>query len=167
VPVRVLVADPKRCTGCMFCRTVCAMSRSGVGRPVLSRIRIVSSAEPGRYLPIVCQHCQDAPCVSVCPRKALGRDERLQRITVDYDRCISCKMCVAACPFGAVGFDADRDLVFKCDLCDGQPECVRFCFYGALTFELDYRQPCHNLHQAAHRATGGKALPNPALDRPD
>ncbi len=72
--------------------------------------------------------------MAVCPKEAIDRDQELDRIQVNYDLCIGCKMCVSACPFGAMGFDADRGRVFKCDLCDGDPQCVRFCDMKAVDY---------------------------------
>ena len=89
--------------------------------------------------------------MAVCPKKAIYRDDALERVMVDYDLCISCKMCVAACPFGAMGFDDDRHMVFKCDLCSGDPQCVRFCFPQALDFIADYRQHFPAVREAASR----------------
>jgi len=48
-------------------------------------------------------------------------------MVVDYDLCIGCKLCVAACPFGGMGIDVAQRKVMKCDLCDGEPYCVKFC----------------------------------------
>ena len=157
---RVLVANPKKCTGCGLCRIVCAMEKSGIGSPVRSRIRVVRLKREGQYLPVICQHCQDAPCMTVCPQKAIHRDDLLQKVTVDYDLCISCKMCLAACPFGAIGFDSERQTVFKCDHCNGDPKCVQYCFYEALEFVEDYRQQFPNIRIAAlqHAGRGGKQI---------
>jgi Fe-S-cluster-containing hydrogenase component 2 len=76
----------------------------------------------------------EAPCIAVCPKDALSRDETLGSVKLDYDLCIGCKMCVTACPFGGMGIDTVTNRVIKCDLCDGDPQCVRFCFPGALQF---------------------------------
>ena len=154
MPSRILVADPKKCTGCGMCRIVCAMTKSGIGNPIRSRIRVLWLNSPDCYLPVICQHCQDAPCMAVCPKKAIQRDDPMQKVMVDYDLCISCKMCMFACPFGAIGFDVDHQTVFKCDLCDGNPECVKYCFYEALNFVEDYRQQYPNIRQSAMRFTG-------------
>jgi Fe-S-cluster-containing hydrogenase component 2 len=70
---------------------------------------------------------------------AIARDETLGRVVIDYDRCIGCRMCVAVCPFGAIGFDSITRKVIKCDLCEGDPLCARFCSYGALEY-LDASQ---------------------------
>ncbi len=64
----------------------------------------------GLYIPMSCQQCQDAPCMIVCPVKAISRDEKLSRVMVDHNICIGCRSCVAVCPFGAMGFNViDRE----------------------------------------------------------
>ena len=70
--------------------------------------------------------------MAVCPVKAISRDQELNRITVNYDLCIGCRMCVAICPFGGMNFDESNRKVFNCDLCEGDPVCVRFCQHDAI-----------------------------------
>ena len=148
--IRLLDVDARKCTGCMLCRMVCAMVKTGVDRPDFSRIRILTSAE-NRYLPVACRHCEEAPCLAACPQKAITRDAKLGRVVVDYGLCISCRMCQAVCPFGAIGFDGDRQTVFKCDLCGGDPVCARYCFPGALQTLEDDRQADPQVREAAKR----------------
>jgi len=88
----------------------------------------------GWGVPITCQQCQDAPCMAICPTGAIYRDEELNRVMVDYHRCIGCRICVVACPFGAMDFDREARKVIKCDLCDGDPLCAKLCPYGALQY---------------------------------
>jgi carbon-monoxide dehydrogenase iron sulfur subunit len=58
-------------------------------------------------------------------------------MVVNHDLCVGCRMCIVACPFGAITFDPDRRQAIKCDLCGGvEPWCVRFCEPGALTYRL-------------------------------
>ena len=60
-------------------------------------------------------------------KEAISRDADRLRTVIDYNLCVGCRMCVYACPFGAMGFDADRGRPYKCDLCGGDPLCVKFC----------------------------------------
>ena len=124
---KALNIDYQKCTGCRLCELVCAVSHDGISNPARSRIRVMKWEAEGLYIPMSCQQCQDAPCMNVCPVKAISRDEQLARIAVDYDACIGCRSCVGVCPFGAMSFNSIDKQVFKCDLCDGDPQCVRFC----------------------------------------
>ena len=131
---KVLYIDHEKCTGCRLCELVCAVSHDGVSNPTRSRIRVLKWESEGVYIPMTCQQCQDAPCMNVCPVKAITRDEELGRVMVDYDVCIGCRTCVAVCPFGAMSFNTIDRKVFKCDLCDGDPQCVRFCEVNAIEY---------------------------------
>ena len=57
-----------------------------------------------------------------------------QVAVIDKDKCIGCKTCILACPFGAPFFDKTDRITVKCDYCDGEPQCVRFCETGAIKF---------------------------------
>lgn len=131
---KVLVIDFEKCTGCRLCELVCSVKHEGVSNPARSRIKIVKWESEGRYIPMSCQQCESAPCQAVCPVKALSRDETLNRVVVDYDACIGCRMCVAVCPFGAMSFDILAKRIIKCDLCDGTPLCADFCEVGAVQY---------------------------------
>ena len=131
---KMLYVNPDKCTGCRTCELVCSLKNEGVVNPSLSRIRIVADKYEGLRIPMICQQCQDAVCMSVCPTRALLLDEELGIIRRDEEKCINCRMCVAACPFGAMGFDVVERNVFKCELCDGEPQCVRFCEDDAIRY---------------------------------
>jgi anaerobic carbon-monoxide dehydrogenase iron sulfur subunit len=148
---RLLVVDPERCNGCRKCELVCSVKHQGVGNPALSRIRVIEWEKEGFHLPMHCQQCQDPPCMSVCPREAIYRDEELDRVLVNHDLCIGCKMCVTACPFGVMQFNEQRGRTFKCDLCGGDPQCVRFCEPKAIEYVEAGEFALNRMREAAKR----------------
>jgi anaerobic carbon-monoxide dehydrogenase iron sulfur subunit len=151
---KVLVSDPKKCTGCRLCESACSVRHEGKSDPRKSRIQIIDWNNQGIFLPVFCQQCEDGSCMAACPKGAIYRDEKMNRVMVDYDRCISCKTCISACPFGAIGFDEDRGKIIRCDLCDGDPQCVRFCEPKALSF-VDRSMLCYpNVRESARKFTG-------------
>jgi carbon-monoxide dehydrogenase iron sulfur subunit len=131
---KALYIDYQKCTGCRLCELVCAVMHDGISNPARSRIKVMKWEAEGLYIPMSCQQCEDAPCINVCPVKAISRDEELGRVVVDYDTCIGCCACVVVCPFGAMNYNSIDKTVFKCDLCDGDPQCVRFCEEKAVDF---------------------------------
>lgn len=124
---KALYIDYQKCTGCRTCELVCAVQHDGCSNPARSRIKVVKWEAQGLYIPMSCQQCQDAPCLNICPVKAILKDDKIGRVMVDYDICIGCRSCVAICPFGAMNYNVIDKRIFKCDLCDGDPQCVRFC----------------------------------------
>lgn len=124
---QVLKTDHEKCTGCRLCELVCAVKHDHVSNPARARIRIIKWEAEGIYVPLSCQQCEDAPCASACPAKALSRNMDMGRVELDYNKCIGCRTCISVCPFGAMHFVAADRKVIKCDLCDGDPQCVRFC----------------------------------------
>ncbi len=148
---QLLWVDPNKCNGCMECETACAMVKTGEKDTIRSRIRVIDWQQKGLYLPVTCQQCETAPCLAVCPKEAISRNAQDQRVVVDYERCVSCRMCMGACPFGAMKFDKHTRMVFKCDLCEGAPACVPCCEPGALTFSNPYHVHSRRTRQAAAR----------------
>ncbi len=65
---------------------------------------------------------------------AIQKELKTGLVTVDQEKCVGCKLCVLACPFGNMGFSEERHLPVKCDLCDGDPQCVFYCSPEAITF---------------------------------
>ena len=131
---KVLMIDYQKCTGCRLCELVCSVMHDGVSNPARSRIKVMKWESEGLYVPMSCQQCEDAPCMIVCPVKAISRDEDFDFVKVDYDVCIGCRTCVTVCPFGAMNYNVIDKKVFKCDLCGGKPQCVRFCDEKAVDY---------------------------------
>ncbi|MEM4852838.1 MAG: 4Fe-4S dicluster domain-containing protein [Thermofilum sp.] len=137
---------PELCTGCKSCEIACAVERSRTKciytahleepRPV-PRIRVLLA--DGYSVPMRCQHCADAPCMAVCPTKAISRSPE-GFILLDSAKCIGCLMCARACPFGAVRLDTALRVAVKCDFCfervrqGRQPACAEACPTRALRF---------------------------------
>ncbi|MCK4764802.1 MAG: 4Fe-4S dicluster domain-containing protein [Candidatus Aminicenantes bacterium] len=146
---KVLKIDYEKCTGCRQCELVCSVFHEGVSNPSRARINVVKWESEGLYIPMSCQQCEDAPCMSICPMKAISRDKELDYVKIDYDICIGCRTCVAVCPFGGMGFDVIGKKVIKCDLCDGDPQCVRFCEVKAVEYVEADRQGMDKKREAA------------------
>ena len=131
---KALIVDYSKCHGCQICEIACSLMGEISTGSCHPRIRSIVWELDGTGLPIICQHCQDAPCIAVCPKSAIYRDEENNRVLINYDRCIGCRICMTVCPVGAIDFDiADRKVV-KCDLCDGAPLCAKLCPYEALQY---------------------------------
>jgi anaerobic carbon-monoxide dehydrogenase iron sulfur subunit len=131
---KVLMIDHEKCTGCRQCEMVCSVFHNGASNPSRSRIKVVKWEHVGFYLPMTCQNCEKPFCVEVCPTKACHKDLENQRVMIDRDKCIGCKTCIVACPFGAPLYDKVERISIKCDYCDGDPQCVRFCEARAIGY---------------------------------
>ncbi|HCT1665243.1 4Fe-4S dicluster domain-containing protein [Enterobacter hormaechei] len=132
---RFILTAPEKCIGCRTCEVACMMSHQSSATPeaFTSRIRVVKG---GTFTTAVgCHQCEDAPCANVCPTGAIHRAAGAW--LVEQARCIGCKSCMVACPFGAmqVRVVGDRVQALKCDLCmhrEGGPACVEACPTHAL-----------------------------------
>ena len=148
---KVLTIDHEKCTGCRLCELVCSVKHDGISNPVRSRIKVMKWEDEGLYVPISCQQCQDAPCMKGCPVNAIFQNDDLGRVEIDYDLCIGCRTCVAVCPFGAMNFNHIDRKVAKCDLCDGDPQCARFCEVKAIQFAASSDTSIVKKKEAAYR----------------
>jgi carbon-monoxide dehydrogenase iron sulfur subunit len=85
-----------------------------------------------------CRHCEDAPCITVCPTAAIHRHQVNDPVLIDKEKCIGCKFCLMVCPFGVIDVSRDGKAVVKCDLCiertkvGQEPACVEACPTKAL-----------------------------------
>jgi len=124
------------CSGCRLCELICAFEHFKVGNAKKSKIKIVEF-DDGTRIPVVCQHCADAPCIKACPTGALSRKDKESPVMVDEGRCIGCSTCVNVCPVGAITVDKRIGVSQKCDLCNGDPQCVKYCPAKVLKFGTD------------------------------
>ena len=146
-----LTIHPEQCTGCRLCEIVCSVRKDGASDPSRSRIRILTNEGGDAFSPVVCQHCEDPLCAAVCPVNAVQRDET-GCIASDAQRCVSCKACLAICPRWGIAF---REKPMRCDLCNGDPACVKACETGAIRYEERDRYQ-HEMRYAAARKWMGE-----------
>ena len=136
--------DMSRCSGCMACVVACMDQNDLPGNGVT--FRHVSQLEKGGYpsvriswVSLSCQNCSDAPCMVVCPSKAIFRNPHKGIVDVNKEACIGCHSCAMVCPFGAPQFPVEGKMS-KCDLCIErvtyglEPACVHTCTTRALGF---------------------------------
>ena len=127
-----LSVEAKVCAGCRRCEIICSLKHEGAIDLERSRIRVNSDLFKGSFILAACRQCSDAPCYYACPVNAIYIDESLGIVLVDQEKCTGCRACVEACPYHAFGFDSGLMKAFKCDFCQGDPECVRWCPVNAL-----------------------------------
>jgi carbon-monoxide dehydrogenase iron sulfur subunit len=144
---KMIVCRVERCLGCRSCEMACAVAHSQ-SKDLLKAIlehpkpqkRITVEPVGGHGLPLQCRHCEDAPCIMICPTEAMHRASESGPVLIDQDRCIGCKLCMAVCPFGVISVRSDGKGVIKCDACiertkaGQEPACVSACPTGALKF---------------------------------
>ena len=130
---RIYRVTIERCIACGKCELACAFAHGSEGKPSKTRINIFRRG-PELGTPVVCFQCDDAACAAICPTQALVRNEATGAIEMLRERCINCRLCVAACPFGNMLWDEAYHCVQKCDLCGGDPKCVPFCPTHALEY---------------------------------
>ena len=144
----MIVVRVDRCLGCNSCQVACAVEHSAsknllgaIGESPAPRARVRVEPGPGFAVPLQCRHCEDAPCVLVCPTEAIYRPDESSPVLIDADRCIGCRFCIVACPFGVIEPSRDGKAMVKCDLCvqraaEGlQPACVAGCPVRAIKLE--------------------------------
>jgi len=143
-----LVIDLNVCVGCHACVTSCKEDPTGTffNRVQTFEVGCFPNTETVHF-PKSCLHCEDAPCVPVCPTGASYKRVEDGIVLVDYDKCIGCKYCSWACPYGARELDEQQKVMKKCTLCvdriynedfpeaERKPACVLACPTNARLFE--------------------------------
>ena len=126
--------DPGKCTGCLQCESACSLEQEGLFNPAKSRIKVFSFHDEGRYVPYTCTQCEEAWCMKACPTDAISLNTLLGTKVVDESKCVGCKVCTMACPYGTINFNTTSGKVTKCNLCDGDPKCATACPTGAIEY---------------------------------
>jgi len=161
-----IVVEVSKCMSCRACEIACAVAHSS-SRDLMTVARegerpghrITVEGAAGRGVPIHCNHCETPACVFACPTGAMHRLEPGGPVLADDKKCIGCKMCVQACPFGVIALRQDGMGILKCDHCAerlaaGQdPACVMSCPTGALSFVEDEQS-----NRAKRRKTAAQLL---------
>jgi len=131
--VKLITVNTERCTGCRLCELACSLKHNGECNPAAAMIQVTGFDELFS-VPMMCLQCEKPACATICPTAAIVRDQTTGTITVLGEKCIGCKLCTVACPFGNISFSSAKRVAVKCDLCGGEPECVTFCPTKALEF---------------------------------
>ena len=126
--------DLDRCIGCGSHQAACSIHH--LGDDNLMEAVIPQVAE----IPMHCRHCDEPLCKLACPKDAITKDEN-GLVKIAKMRCIGCKSCVIACPFGAITYVTKHSIINKCNLCEQErldnnevPCCVATCPTGAIRF---------------------------------
>lgn len=153
-----MLINTKKCVGCYACRVGCQMINGlDSDKAFIHYEELETGSYPNVYaenVPVQCMHCEDAPCQSVCPTGATyATDSGV--VLVEEGKCIGCKYCMAACPYG-VRVQLHSGVVEKCRFCwyEGEPgnppACVGTCITGARIFG-DLDDPNSEINQAIAR----------------
>lgn len=142
------VIDLTRCIGCRSCFVAC---KSENNTPLRTDWRFVVERESGAYpnckrefISLACNHCDEPACLKSCPTKAISKRASDGVVLIDQDKCVGCRYCTFACPYGAPRIDTDTNRVSKCTMCVHRldaglsPACATTCLTGAIQYVADF-----------------------------
>lgn len=146
MPIKTIFVDPSRCIGCRACEAACRECDTHKGESMVM-VDFIDRRSSVATQPTICMHCEDpvAPCAQVCPVMAILITPEGVVHQADPSRCIACRNCVYACPFGVPKMDVQARLMKKCNLCYDrssrglQPWCTQVCPTQALWYG-DYEE---------------------------
>jgi carbon-monoxide dehydrogenase iron sulfur subunit len=154
-----------KCMGCQTCRLACSVEHSAgknlyaalAERP-LSKSRVyVEWVGPDNKIPVLCRHCEDAPCMHACISGAITQDAD-GIVSTDDDKCIGCWTCVMVCPYGVIGRQLEEQKSYRCDRCPDRetPACVESCPVDALVYRTVESFSGQKRQEAAGRMLSGE-----------
>lgn len=136
--------DLRKCVGCSSCAVACKAENN---TPPGMAWRRVITQNGGRYpdvtarfVTMACMHCAEPACMKACPVDAITKRAEDGIVLIDQDKCVGCRRCEWACPYGAPQFNPETKLVEKCTFCVHRinaglaPACVTTCMGDALRF---------------------------------
>ncbi len=138
-PVKEFFIDFQRCIGCNACVAGCSECHTHRGKPMVS-VDKVDPAHSAQTAPMVCMHCKEPTCALSCPADAIKMDENGIVHSSLKPRCIACRNCEIACPFGVPKISEEIQQMQKCDMCfdrtsaGKKPMCTTVCPTGALFY---------------------------------
>jgi carbon-monoxide dehydrogenase iron sulfur subunit len=125
------------CAGCRTCEAVCSLSHEGANSPAFARTWIIDHLVGGHQIEgYTCKQCNSPNCVQSCPLQAITKDAKTGARVIDPNKCKGLQLCIKACPLypnSPIRYDAARKIAIKCDLCGGDPLCIKYCPESALT----------------------------------
>jgi Fe-S-cluster-containing dehydrogenase component len=135
----VFIIDPARCIGCQACVQSCAECGTHRGTSMI-HLEFVDRSQSVQTTPQVCMHCENPTCAQVCPADAIKQTPDGVVQSSLKPRCIGCRNCVLACPFGVPKYFVEIDQMQKCDMCydrtsiGKRPMCATVCPSEALYY---------------------------------
>lgn len=155
-----MVVDVRKCVGCQACTVACIMENDvpeNSFRTIVSTYEVTEQGKAGSYmLPRLCNHCEDPPCIPVCPTGAtFQRTDGI--VVVDNTVCVGCAYCVQACPYDARFINHNSQTADKCTFCVHRvdagllPACVETCVGGARVFG-DLKDPASAVSRLVREA---------------
>ena len=122
--------NAETCAGCRYCEMVCSFEHTHEFSPSNARITVYKDDRNGLDYPVMCHQCDECPPIEVCPTKAITKTAE-GWISVDSQKCIACGLCLEVCKYDAIKL---KEKALICDLCGGEPECVKRCPTGSLEY---------------------------------
>ncbi len=131
-----LVLSPDKCDGCKECEKACIKAHPNSVAASRPRLKI-DQADGTRHKMTVCVHCETCPPSDVCPSALLEFHGETKNWTLDEQRCFACMACIPRCPYEGIFFEGQFgvETAYICDLCGGDPACIKACPKGALSLD--------------------------------
>lgn len=161
-PHYTMVFKVDRCIDCELCMEACKETNHvpdyGWRTMILRRYDESALDQKTLFMPILCNQCNNPPCVRACPTKATIKDKQTGIVKMISYKCIGCKSCMAACPYNARYFNEERRAIDKCDFCwesrlsKGMTitACAEACPAGVRNFG-DLSDPGSEVYQLVHQ----------------